>query len=105
MFNVYGDGVFLDTVANNSPATLAQFHGLGYEEVEARPVGDLIEGDGAKEAESFYMPPPPAEIPFPAWMNDPAFLEEGKEMEALKAHGQAEIDMGAPEPETEEVEA
>ena len=105
MFNVYGDGVFLDMVADNSPATLAQFHALGYDNVEARHVVDLIEGDGVKEAEGYKPAKSAPAAEWPKWMEDPAFLEEGKEMEALKAHGQAEIDMDAPDPETEEAEA
>jgi len=95
MFRIYGDGVFLETVANDSPEMLAEFRALGYDKVEVRPVSDLFEGKQTEEeaerlAEKEYMPPPPAEIVFPEWMNDPRFFEEGKEMEALAAAGQAE---------------
>lgn len=76
MFNVYGDGVFLETVNDNSPATLAEFAALGYANVEARPMGDLIQGDGAKEAESFFMPPPPAEIVWPDGFDNPEQWEK-----------------------------
>jgi hypothetical protein len=69
MFNVYGDGVFLDTVADNSPATLAEFSALGYDKVEARPVGEGFDGTEAeaeKVADKWTLFLPFDEIAWPA---------------------------------------
>lgn len=93
MFRIYGDGVFLETVKDNSPATLAEFAALGYENVTARPVGELFQGterEAEKMAEGWQMPPPPAEIAWPAGFDDAEgwekkVLEEAEREKALAA--------------------
>lgn len=106
MFNVYGDGIFLERVADNSPATLAEFSALGYDKVEARPVGEGFDGTEEQAeavAEKWEMPAPPAEIAWPAGFDNPdewekKCAEEVAQRESLAKSFEEEI-------ETEEEES
>lgn len=100
MFRIYGDGVFLETTKDNSPATLAEFKALGYDNVTARPVEDLFDGteEGAEKAAEKWSPPAPAApIEWPKgfdnaeeWEN--RVMREAEERDALAASFQDETE-------------